>query len=205
MQDGKYALLGEGPTPALWVPLRQSYSPWVELVVRSVGDPSTELAVVRQEIQRMDPNVAVFGAHTINEFLKRALNLAETEAYLGSFFGIMALVLAAIGLYGILSFSVAQRSRELGIRMALGARRGDVLRLVLRQAVQTAGAGIVLGTLLGLGLARVVAGLLYGISAHDALVFSLTPILLALVAFAAAYLPALRATRVDPLVALRYD
>jgi putative ABC transport system permease protein len=153
----------------------------------------------------MDPNVAVFGAQTMDAFLKRTLNLAEIEAYLGATFGIMALVLAAIGLYGVLSFSVAQRTRELGIRMALGARRGDVLRLVLRQVLRVAAAGIAAGILLGLGLAQVVGSLLYNISAYDARVFLLTPVILTLVALAAACIPALRATKVDPLIALRCD
>jgi predicted permease len=204
-RDGKYIFMGEGPTPAMWAPLRQNYSSWVEVVVESIGDPSAELGVVRQEIQRMDPNVAVFGAQTINTFLKRALNLAETEAYLGATFAILALALAVIGLYGVFSFSVAQRTRELGIRMALGAKRQDVLRLVLLHALRVAGVGIVAGTLLGLALAQVVGSLLYNVSAHDPRVFVLTPIVLTLVALAATYVPAWRATKVDPLVALRYE
>ena len=133
----------------------------------------------------------------------RALNLAESEAYLGTTLGVLALALAAIGLYGVISFSVAQRTRELGIRVALGARRSDVLRLVLQQALLLAGAGIGLGLLLGFGLSRAVASLLYEISANDARVFLITPAMLTLVAAAAAYAPALRATKVDPLVALR--
>ncbi|HEY7097126.1 MAG TPA: ABC transporter permease [Terriglobales bacterium] len=204
-QDGKYVTLGEAPTPALWMPLRQNYAPWVRVVVETVGDPAAELGVVRKEIQRMDPNVAVFGEQTMNGFLKRALNLAETEAYLGTTFGIVALVMAAVGLFGVMSFSVAQRTRELGIRMALGARRSDVLTLVLRQVLRFAGAGIAAGTLLGLGLAQVVRSLLYGISPYDAQVFLVTAVLLTLVALAASCIPALRATKVDPLVALRYE
>ena len=204
-QDGKYNLLGEGPTAALWTPLRQNYSPWVEIVVHSDADPGAEIAVIRQEIERMDPNVAIFGVQTLNGFLKRAFNLAESEAYLGATFGIMALVLATIGLYGVVSFSVAQRTRELGIRMALGASRADVLRLVLRQALRFASAGIGLGVLLGLGLGQLVSSLLYNITTHDARVFLITPAMLALVALAAAYFPAMRATKVDPLLALRYE
>jgi predicted permease len=204
-QDGKYVTLGEAPTPALWMPLRQSYAPWVRIVVETVGDPAAELGVVRKEIQRMDPNVAVFGEQTMNGFLKRALNLAETEAYLGSTFGIVALVMAAVGLFGVMSYSVAQRTRELGIRMALGARRSDVLRLVLRHVLRFAGAGIAAGTLLGLGLAQVVRSLLYGISPYDAQVFLVTAVILTLVALAASCIPAWRATKVDPLVALRYE
>ena len=153
----------------------------------------------------MDPNVAIFGVQTLNGFLKRAFNLAENEAYLGAAFGIMALVLATIGLYGVVSFSVAQRTRELGIRMALGASRSDILRLVLRQGLRFAGAGIGMGVLLGLGLGQVVGSLLYNITTHDACVFLITPTMLAIVALAAAYFPAMRATKVDPLLALRYD
>jgi len=204
-RDGKYVTLGEAPAPALWMPLRQNYSPWVRIAVETVGDPAAELGVVRKEIRRMDPNVAVFGEQTMNDFLKRALNLAETEAYLGTTFGIVALVMAAVGLFGVMSFSVAQRTRELGIRMALGARRSDVLRLVLRQVLRFAGAGIAAGTLLGLGLAQVVRSLLYGISPYDAQVLLATAVILTLVALAASCIPALRATEVDPLVALRYE
>jgi len=204
-RQGKYELLGEAPQSAMWLPLRQSYSPWVEVVVHSAGNPAAAMDSVRHQIQRMDPNVAIFGVQTIDGFLKRALNLAESEAYLGTTLGVLALALAAIGLYGVISFSVAQRTRELGIRMALGARRSDVLRLVLRQASHFAGAGIGLGLLLGFGLSRAVASLLYEISANDARVFLITPAMLALVAAAAAYAPALRATKVDPLVALRNE
>jgi len=204
-EDGKYSLLGEGPTPALWRPLRQNYSPWVEIIVHSTGDPAAEMPIVRQEIQRMDPSVAVFGVQTIDSFLKRALNLAETEAYLGTTFGVVALVLAAIGLYGVVSFSIAQRTRELGIRMALGARRHNLLRLVLEQAIRVAGTGIAIGVLVGFGLAQVVRSLLYNVTAHDGRVFLLTPAILAIIALAAAYVPALRVTKVDPLVALRHE
>jgi predicted permease len=205
VRDGKYVFLGEKPTPALWMPLRQRYSAWVELVVHAAGDAGAVEPTVRAAIERMDPNVAIFGAQSIEVYLKRALNLAETEAYMAATFGTMALLLSLLGLYGVMSYSVAQRTREVGIRMALGAGSGDVMRLVLRQAWRLSAIGVTAGTVLGFALAQVVASLLYEISARDARVFVLTPIVLMVVTLLAASLPARRATRVDPLSALRYE
>jgi predicted lysophospholipase L1 biosynthesis ABC-type transport system permease subunit len=204
-RDGKYIFLGEQPTPAMWTALRQNYTPWVELVVHAAGDAAAVEPTVRATVERMDPNVAIFGAQTIEVYLKRALNLAETEAYMASTFGTMALLLSLLGLYGVMSYSVAQRTRELGIRMALGARSGDVLRLVLRQACWLSAFGVVAGTLLGFALAQVVGSLLYEVSAHDARVFIITPLVVIAVTLLAASVPARRATRVDPLSALRYE
>jgi putative ABC transport system permease protein len=137
--------------------------------------------------------------------LKRALSLAETAAYIAATFGTVALLLSLLGLYGVISYSVAQRTREVGIRMALGARSGDVLRLVLRQAWWLSAFGVAAGTLLGFALARVVASMLYEISAHDPRVFIITPLVLIAATLLAASVPAWRATRVDPLRALRYE
>ena len=161
VRDGKYIFLGEQPMPALWTPLRQQYSSWVELVVHAAGDAAGVQPAVRAAIQRMDPNVAIFGAQSIEVYLKRALNFAETEAYMAATFGTTALLMSLLGLYGVISYSVAQRTREVGIRIALGARTGDVLRLVLRQAWRLSAIGVVAGTLLGFALAQVVASLLY--------------------------------------------
>jgi predicted permease len=205
VRDGKYILLSEQPMPALWTPLRQQYSSWVELVVHAAGDAGGVQPTVRAAIQQMDPNVAVFGAQSIEVYLKRALNLAETEAYTAATFGTMALLMSLLGLYGVISYSVAQRTREVGIRIALGARAGDVLRLVLRQAWQLSAIGVAAGTLLGFALAQVVASLLYEISARDARVFVITPLVLMAVTLLAASVPARRATRVDPLSALRSE
>ena len=131
--------------------------------------------------------------------------LAESEAHTAVTFGAMALILSALGIYGVISYSVAQRTREMGIRIALGARAEDVLRLMLRQAVRLCIIGVITGTLLGLGLAHLMASLLYSVSAHDPRVFVVTPFVLFAAALVAAAVPARRATRVDPLVALRWE
>jgi predicted permease len=204
-KNGKYMFLGDAPMPAMWTPLRQNYSSWVEVVVHAAGDANAVLPSVRAAIQRMDPNVAIFGAQTIDVYLKRVLNLAESEAYTAVTFGMMALILSALGIYGVISYSVVQRTREMGIRIALGARAEDVLRLMMRQAVRLCIAGVGIGTVIGLGLTQVMDSLLYGVSAHDPRVFVLTPLVLIAVALVAAAVPARRATRVDPLVALRCE
>jgi putative ABC transport system permease protein len=204
-RDGKYIFLGDQATPAMWTALRQNYSPWVELVVHAAGDAAAVEPTVRAAIERLDPNVAIFGAQTIEAYLKRALSVAETTAYMAATFSTMALLLSLLGLYGVISYAVAQRTREVGIRMALGARPRDVLRLVLRQAWWLSASGVAAGTLLGFALARAVASLLYEISAHDARVFIITPLALIAVTLLAASVPAWRATRVDPLRALRYE
>jgi predicted permease len=204
-RDGKYLLLGEEARPAMWTALRQQYSPWVEVVVHAAGDAAAVEPTVRAAIARMDPTVAIFGAQTIEVYLKRALNLAENEAYIAATFGTVALLLSILGLYGVISYSVAQRTREVGIRMALGAGPGHVLRLVLRQTCWLSAIGVAAGTLLGFGLARAVASMLYEISAHDARVFLITPLVVMAVTLLAASVPARRATRVNPLSALRYE
>src|SRR5262249_17159709 len=168
-------------------------------------DVNAVLPGVRAAIQRMDPNVAIFGAQTIDVYLKRALNLAESEAYTAVTFGALALILAALGIYGVISYSVAQRTREMGIRIALGARAEDVLTLMMRQAVRLCILGVAVRTVPGLGLTQVMESLLYGVSAHDPRVFVVTPVVLIAVALVAAAVPARRATRVDPLLALRCE
>jgi predicted permease len=204
-KDGKYIFLGEQPLPYMFRPLRQMYQSWTTLVVQAQGDPVALIPRVREEFHSMDPDLAVFGVQTMSTYLKRALNLAEVEFYLAETYGAIALLLAAIGIYGVVSFAAAQRTREIGIRMALGARPMDVLRLVMGHSGRLAAIGVGLGVALMLGLSRVLTTLLYGISPTDVRAYTVAPLVLGVIAMLAGYLPARRATKVDPLVALRYE
>src|SRR5205085_4426297 len=180
------------------------YQPWTTLVVHTRGDAEPMIARVRAEIHSLDPDLAVFGVQTMSTYLKRALNLAEIEFYLAQTYGAIALLLAAIGIYGVVAFAAAQRTREIGIRMALGATPRHVLQLILGQSGRLAAIGIAIGVVAMLGLSRVLATVLYGISPTDIRAYTAAPVLLAVIALAAGYLPARRATKVDPMVALRY-
>jgi predicted permease len=204
-RDGKYLTLGEAPTDYLFLPFQQNYDGRMTLLVHTASDPTSVAAGIRQEVKRLDDRLPVYGVRTAPQFLDRLLSGPKSIAGLVSVFGLIALLMAAVGLYGVMSYAVAQRTREIGIRIALGAGTGNVLRLVLRQ-----GLGLVLiGVTLGLGgaftLMWLTRHLLYGVSATDPLSFLVLPLLLAGVALLACWIPARRAAQVDPLVALRYE
>jgi predicted permease len=205
VRDGKYGSLGEAPRPYIYQPLLQSYDPKMTLVVRTTGEPQSVAAAVREQIRALDANLPVAGVSTLRDQVALSLFPARVAAWTLGSFGLLALLLAAIGIYGIVSYSVAQRTREIGVRMALGARQGDVLRLVLGQGLIVIAAGVAIGLLIAFGSTRVLAGFLYGVGATDAATFVGVPLVLGLVALVASYLPARRATKVDPLVALRYE
>jgi predicted permease len=204
-RDGKYRSLGERPRPYVYQPLLQSYEPKMTLVVRTTGDPLSVAGAVREQLRALDSNLPVADVKTLDEQFDLSLLPARLAAWTLGGFGLLALALAAIGIYGVVSYSVAQRSREIGIRMALGARAPDVLRLVLGEGLLVIGVGLGVGLLLAVAATRVVAGFLYGVGATDPLTFAGVPLLLGAVALAASYVPARRATRVDPMVALRHE
>jgi predicted permease len=175
------------------------------LIVRTAGDPLTIAAAVRRETQALDPQMPRFEIETLTAQIAASLGQERLLATLSSGFGLLALLLGCLGLYGILSYTVAQRTREIGIRMAIGADRRDMLRLVLRDALRLALLGVAIGIPATLAAARLLANQLFGISAADPGVIGLATLILLAVAVAAGYLPARRAARVDPLVALRYE
>jgi predicted permease len=204
-KDGKYILLGEPPTEYMFLPHSQNYEGKMTIIARTYGSPAVLGAAVRQEVAALDSELPVFGIKTMPKFLDRLLSGPKSIAALVGIFGLIALMMAAVGLYGVMSYSVAQRTREIGIRMALGARASNVLRLEIRRGMLLAFVGVAFGLGGALALTRVTASLLYGVSTTDPLTFGLTALLLTLVALVACYVPARRATRVNPIVALRCE
>ncbi|HEY6249123.1 MAG TPA: ABC transporter permease [Candidatus Angelobacter sp.] len=201
---GKYRSLGEDPRPFVFKPLLQSYDPTSAVVVRTSVPPGAMVETVRREMAGIDPALAV-EAQTLKEHLQLALFPAEAAGALLGSFGLLALALAVVGLYGMLAYSVGQRTREIGIRTALGAQTNDVLKLVMLQGIKLAGIGMAIGLAAALFSTRLLVFLLYGISPTDPLAFAgVTAAFLGIVLLAT-YLPARRATKVDPIVALRYE
>jgi predicted permease len=207
VKDVKYASLRNEGREMFYLPFHQANTGFGEmtLVVRTEGDPTTVAAAVRREARAMDPAAPLFEVETLATQVSASLREERLLAMLSSGFGLLALLLSCLGLYGILSYTVAQRTKEIGVRMALGAARRDVLWLVLSDALRLVLLGAALGVPAALAAARLVASQLFGISAADPVTIGLATLMLLGVAAVAGYLPARRATRVDPLVALRYD
>jgi putative ABC transport system permease protein len=175
------------------------------VIVRTENDPLALVSAVRNELRQMDPEQPMAAISTMDELLARSLSRSRFTMLALGVFAALALVLACVGIYGVIAYSVTQRTQEFGIRMALGANRRDVLALVLGQGTRLTLLGITLGVMAALVVTRLMATLLYGVSATDPLTFTAVALLLAVVALAACYIPARRATRVDPIVALRYE
>ena len=196
---------GEEPQPVAYLPLTQNYSPAAIILVRTSGRPEAVISSVRSQVQQLDSNLALTNVQTIGEVIDQGLWAPRMGAALLAVFGGLALILAIIGVYGVLSYSVNQQTREIGIRMAMGAQTGRVLRLVVGQGMRLACAGLILGLLVAFAAMRVLGSLLFGVSSHDPLTFVGVSLVLALAAVLACYIPARRATKVDPIIALRYE
>jgi putative ABC transport system permease protein len=203
-KDSKYNFVGEDPAPFIYQPLSQAYQPQLSLFVKA-PQPEAVLGTVRGEVQQLNRNLPLTGIFTLTEIFDQALWAPKMGASLLAIFAALSLLLAVIGIYGVMAYSVSQRTRELGIRMALGASRTDVVRLVLSQGLRLTLIGLVAGLAASFAATRLITSLLFDVSATDVVTFVAVPLALASAALGASYLPALRATRIDPMVALRYE
>ena len=209
-RDSKLRTIGEKPSDAIYfflnaAPEKANSFFGTSILVKTTVDPRTLAASVRQQIAALDPNMAVFNTQTMQEHVDESLLLPRISAILLGIFGAIGLSLASIGLYGVMSYSVRRRTREIGIRMALGAKRPTVLGMILRQGLVLTSFGLAIGLALALALGRFTASLLYGVSGTDLLTFAAVSFVLIVTAIVAVLVPALRAAHVEPSTALRYE
>jgi predicted permease len=208
-RDSKYHRLTEEGVPYVYMPLKQNLAnvglETLTLLVRAKGDPAAALAGLREEIKSIDPTLPITGAMTMREHIGRLLMAQRFGSTLLGLFSALTLLLASIGIYGVVAYSVTQRTREIGIRMALGASRKDILKLVVAKSLLPVGVGVAAGLAAALVLTRAINSFLFDVSATDPASFAAAVLLLGLTALVAGYVPARRATRVDPMTALRYE
>ena len=206
----KSRTIGEEPHPCLYFPIARDVRgndslTGITLVVRTRGNPAGYTPAVLQAIRKIDPALAVFDVRTMETQISQALFVPRAAALLFGLAGFMGLLISAVGIYGVISFSVARQTREIGVRMAMGARRVQVVGMVLKHGLVLTAAGSAIGLALALALSRTAASLLYGVSPTDTLTFILVPVFLLLIALAACLVPARRAASLDPMHALKYE
>jgi macrolide transport system ATP-binding/permease protein len=202
-KDSKYESVRDAPKPFFYVPLRQNFSVDGDLYIRTPLSPETMATALLREVHALDPDVALYEVIPLQELLDRSTSPQRVAVILVGVLGLLALLLAAIGLYGVMSYAVSQSRRELGLRIALGAEASNVLRLVMSRGLALTGGGVLLGATVALGLTRLLGNLLYEVSPRDPLAFGSALVVITMASFAACFLPAWRATRVDPARVLR--
>jgi len=205
--DGKYVFIGLDKQPYFLVPLAQNFSSYRTLQLRTTVPPGTVSTQVQELVHEVDSNVPISNVQTMRESLSgpNGFYIFQIGAILAGAMGLLGLTLAVVGVYGVVSFAAAQRTREIGIRLALGAERRDILRMVLRQGLMLVVGGVAAGVVLALVLTRAMGTLLLGVSPTDALTFVTATVVLGGIGLWACYAPARRAMKVDPMVALRYE
>jgi putative ABC transport system permease protein len=205
VRDTRSSGLEKEPYPQVYLPALQFRQRAMTFVARTSADPAGVVPAVRRELAALDKELPLYNVRTMEQVLADSISRRRFQMILTAAFAGVGLLLAAVGIYGVISYSVAQRTHELGVRVALGARAGDILRLVVGQGLGLALAGVGVGLALALGLTRVLASMLYGVSATDPLTFAFVALALLGVALLACLVPARRATKVDPMIALRYE
>ena len=205
VRDAKYNSIRDPAPPTMYVPYAQTRAASAVIGVRTAGEPAGVTGAVREAVRQVDPNLPMTDVSTQLEQVDRRLQQEKVFAQAYALFGALAVLLAAIGLFGLMSYNVARRTNEIGIRMALGARRGDVLRLVMRESMVLVAVGVVFGVAAALSASRLVTTLLFGLAPTDAVTLASAVAVMGIVSALAGLVPARRAARVDPMVALRYD
>jgi len=205
VKDGKYGTLGEDPQPFVYFPMAREYDHDAALVVNTSVEPQSMINTIRREVERLDANLPLYDVKTMSEHMRLSLFPLQAGAWVAGVFALLALLLAGLGIYGVMAYTVSQRTREIGLRMALGARGGDVMRLVVRQGMWLALVGLAIGLAGALALTRLMSSVLYGVSATDVVTFAGVTLLLGSVVLIACYLPARRAAKVDPMIAIRCE
>ncbi|HKP85852.1 MAG TPA: ABC transporter permease, partial [Blastocatellia bacterium] len=203
--DVKHFGLDSVARPVVYTPYTQNSSAQMSLVLRTDSDPAGLASFARREILAVDKDQPVYDVRTMEQLLSESVSSRKFSMLLLALFAVVAMILAAVGIYGVMSYSVTQRTHEIGIRMALGAQPGDVLKMIVRQGMAVVIAGVVLGVAASFALTRLMESMLFGVGSADPVTFVVVPLVLTAVAMAACLLPALRATKVDPMVALRYE
>jgi macrolide transport system ATP-binding/permease protein len=204
-KDGKYRSLNEAPMPYMYFPLPQSYRSAVKLHMRTTLATSAALAAIRAVFHQLDPDLPLTETMPLAAHLEQAVFAQRIAATLLGIFGALALALATVGLYSVMSYAVSQRTHEMGIRLALGASPGELRRMIVGSGMRLAAAGLAIGAIGAAAVTRLLTSLLNGVSPTDPATFAAVIGVLALIALAAAIVPARRASAVDPIVALRYE
>jgi predicted permease len=204
LRDAKYNSVRDDIPPTMYVPHLQG-RPATVFQVRTAGEPAAAIGAIREAVRQIDPNLPLMDVATQDEEIDKNLQQERVFAQAYAMFGGLAMLLASIGLFGLMSYSVARRTNEIGIRMALGARAGDVLRLVMSESMRLVAIGVAIGLAVAMAAGRLVSSLLFGLGATDAITILVATVVMVAVSALAGYLPARRASRVDPLVALHYE
>jgi putative ABC transport system permease protein len=201
----KHFALDQEPQPEMYVPFSQSLSGYMRMVVRSDVPPKTLINAVQRQVWDLDPELAIGKVNSMDELVSKSTSQQRSNMLLLSLFAAVALILASVGIYGVVSYMVTQRTHEIGLRMALGASRSDILKLIISRGMRLTVVGIILGIAGAYGLTRAIRSLLFDVSTLDVAIFVIVPLIFAIIALFACFFPARRASRLDPLVALRYE